>query len=53
MSGTRTPICPHCALPMKQVRTIPAVGAAWPSLAVFYCEPCGHADTQEEHATRA
>jgi hypothetical protein len=33
---------------MKLVRTIPAVGAAWPALRVFFCADCNQAETQEE-----
>jgi hypothetical protein len=50
MSIDRTEVCPQCHRPMKLVRTIPALGAAWPALLVFYCQPCKHADTQEDGA---
>ena len=45
------PTCPHCSQPMELVRTVPAVGPAWPALLVFYCRSCGHADTHEERAS--
>jgi hypothetical protein len=32
---------------MRLVRTIPAVGPAWPALLAFYCERCRHAETVE------
>jgi hypothetical protein len=41
------PICPQCSQPMKLVRTIPALGPAWPALLVFFCSDCNHADTKE------
>jgi hypothetical protein len=33
---------------MRLVRTIPAVGPAWPALLAFYCAPCQHAETIEQ-----
>jgi hypothetical protein len=38
---------------MKLVRTIPAVGAAWPALLVFFCADCNQAETQEEDSAPA
>ena len=49
--STVHPTCPHCSQPMKLMRTIPAVGPAWPALLVFYCRSCGHADTHEERVS--
>jgi hypothetical protein len=46
MSEPLTVICPQCQQGMKLVRTIPG-DLAWAPLWVFYCQPCGHADTRE------
>ena len=48
MNTVRTVICPHCNQPMELVRTIPAIDL--PELLVFYCQSCGHVDTQEDQA---
>jgi len=50
MTQARTSPCPHCDQPMKLVHTIPPLEAAWPALLAFYCAPCLHAETKEEHA---
>ena len=46
MSEPLTVICPHCDQEMKLVRTIPG-DLAWGPVWVFYCQPCGHADTRQ------
>jgi hypothetical protein len=38
---------------MKHVRTIPAVGPAWPALLVFFCAECNQAETREEDTVLA
>jgi hypothetical protein len=38
---------------MKLVRTIPALGSAWPALLVFFCADCNQADTQEDNTATA
>jgi cytochrome c553 len=48
MNTSSAPVCRHCGNSMRLVRTIPAVGPAWPALLAFYCAECHHAETKEE-----
>jgi hypothetical protein len=47
------PTCSQCHGSMKVVRTIPALGAAWPALLVFFCADCNQAETWEEDSITA
>ena len=42
--------CPQCNQPMRLVRSIPAIGLAWPALLVFFCAACNQAETREEES---
>jgi len=48
MSEFRPPVCPTCNQAMELMRTIPAVGPAWPALLAFHCKSCNEAETVEE-----
>jgi hypothetical protein len=47
------PACSQCHGTMKLVRTVPALGPAWPALLVFFCAECNQAETWEEDGTTA
>jgi C4-type Zn-finger protein len=38
------PVCPHCSVAMKHVRTLPRLGGLL-EIQVFYCASCVHAET--------
>jgi hypothetical protein len=38
------PVCPHCNVVMKHVRTLPHLGGL-PEIQCFYCSSCVHAET--------